>query len=96
VLGAYSRDRGLFPIQEAVRKMTSLPAGVFGLTDRGVVREGAFADLVLFDPGRVKDRATYEEPRLPAEGIAKVCVNGGQAWPQPQNQSGCWGRFLPS
>ena len=96
VLGAYSRDRGLFPIQEAVRKMTSLPAEVFGLTDRGRVREGAFADLVLFDPDRVRDRATYEEPRLPAEGIAKVFVNGRQAWPQPEEQPGCWGRFLPS
>jgi N-acyl-D-aspartate/D-glutamate deacylase len=76
--------------------MTSLPAGVFGLTDRGMVREGAFADLVLFDPDRVRDRATYEEPRLPAEGIAKVFVNGGQAWPLPEEQPGCWGRFLHS
>ena len=94
VLGEYARDRGLFSIQEAVRKMTSLPAGVFGLTDRGLVREGCFADLVLFDPGKVQDRATYEEPRLPAEGIAKVFVNGRQAWPLPREQSGCWGRFL--
>jgi N-acyl-D-amino-acid deacylase len=94
VLGEYARDRGLFPIQEAVRKMTSLPAGVFGLKDRGLVREGCFADLVLFDPGKVRDRATYEEPRLPAEGIAKVFVNGRQAWPLPGEQSGCWGRFL--
>jgi len=94
VLGEYARDRGLFSIQEAVRKMTSLPAGVFGLTDRGLVREGCFADLVLFDPGKVRDRATYEEPRLPAEGIAKVFVNGRQAWPLPREQSGCWGRFL--
>jgi N-acyl-D-amino-acid deacylase len=95
VLGEYARDRGLFPIQEAVRKMTSLPASVFGLQDRGQVREGGFADLVLFDPARVRDRATYEEPRLPAEGIARVFVNGGQAWPLPQDQAGCRGRFLP-
>jgi N-acyl-D-amino-acid deacylase len=94
VLGQYARDRALFPIQEAVRKMTSLPASVFGLADRGLVREGAFADLMLFDPARVRDRATYEEPRLRAEGIERVFVNGRQAWPLPQDQSGCWGRFL--
>ena len=94
VLGEYARDRALFPIQEAVRKMTSLPASVFGLADRGLVREGGFADLVLFDPARVRDRATYEEPRLRAEGIERVFVNGRQAWPRPQDQSGCWGRFL--
>jgi N-acyl-D-amino-acid deacylase len=94
VLGEYARDRAMFPIGEAVRKMTGLPASVFGLTDRGLVREGGFADLVLFDPARVRDRATYEQPRLPAEGISKVFVNGRQAWPLPQDQSGCWGRFL--
>jgi N-acyl-D-amino-acid deacylase len=95
VLGEYARDRAMFPIQEAVRKMTSLPASVFGLNGRGLVREGNFADLLLFDPARVRDRATYEEPRLRAEGIARVFVNGGQAWPLPPEQSGCWGRFLP-
>ena len=95
VLGEYARDRGLFPLQEAVRKMTALPAEVFGLAGRGLVREGGFADLVLFDPDRVRDRATYEEPRLRAEGIEKVFVNGRQAWPLPADQSGCWGRFLP-
>jgi N-acyl-D-amino-acid deacylase len=95
VLGEYARDRGLFPLQEAVRKMTSLPASVFGLKDRGLVQPGCFADLVLFDPVRVRDRATYEEPRLPAEGIARVLVNGRQAWPLPGTGSACWGRFLP-
>jgi N-acyl-D-amino-acid deacylase len=95
VLGEYARDRAMFPIQEAVRKMTSLPAEVFGLTGRGLVREGGYADLVLFDPAKVRDCATYEEPRLRAEGISRVFVNGHQAWPLPKDQSGCWGRFLP-
>jgi N-acyl-D-amino-acid deacylase len=95
VLGEYARDRGLFSLEEAVRKMTSLPASVFGLPDRGLVRAGCFADLVLFDPARVRDRATYAEPRLRAEGIAAVFVNGRQAWPLLRDQSGCWGRFLP-
>ena len=95
VLGEYARTRGLFPIEEAVRKMTSLPAEVFGLAGRGLVREGNFADLVLFDPGTVRDRATYEEPRLRAEGIRQVFVNGRQAWPKLADPEGCWGRFLP-
>lgn len=95
VLGEYSRERALFPLEEAVRKMTALPAEVFGLAGRGLVREGGFADLVLFDPARVRDRSTYAEPRLQAEGIERVFVNGRQAWPLPQGQSGCWGRFLP-
>jgi N-acyl-D-amino-acid deacylase len=91
VLGDCARDRGLFPLEEAVRRMTSLPAAVFGLKDRGRVAEGCFADLVLFDPDRVRDRATYEAPRQRAEGIARVLVNGREAWPEP----GDAGRFLP-
>jgi N-acyl-D-aspartate/D-glutamate deacylase len=95
VLGPCVRDQGLFPLAEAIRKMTSLPAQVFGLKDRGVVREGAFADLVLFDPDRVRDRATYEQPRLPAEGIGRVWVNGRQAWPAPLDGPAGRGSFLP-
>ena len=60
--------------------MTGLPAAEFGLKDRGLVREGAFADLVLFDAGRVSDRATFEEPKQPAAGIARVIVNGETVW----------------
>jgi N-acyl-D-amino-acid deacylase len=94
VLGEYVRDRRLFHLGEAVRRMTALPASVFGLADRGLVRPGCFADLVVFDPLRVRDRATYAEPCLPADGIAKVFVNGRQAWPRPEDQPDCWGRFL--
>jgi N-acyl-D-aspartate/D-glutamate deacylase len=76
--------------------MTLLPAQVFGLVDRGRVCPGAYADLVLFDPDRVRDRSTYEEPRLRAEGIAHVLVNGRQAWPPVGGDApGSWGRFLP-
>ena len=95
VLGPCVRDRGLFPLAEAVRKMTALPAEVFGLVDRGRIRPGGFADLVLFDPDRVRDRATYEEPRLPAEGVARVFLNGRQAWPEPPDGCPGRGRFLP-
>jgi len=93
MLGVYVRERGQFPLQEAVRKMTSLPASVFGLKDRGRIAPGCWADLVLFDPARVRDCATYEEPGRPAEGISRVFVNGGQAWPA-HGQAEAFGRFL--
>ncbi|MDX1604795.1 MAG: D-aminoacylase [Candidatus Competibacterales bacterium] len=80
VLGHYVREVGLFPLEEAVRKMTGLPAARFGLTDRGVLRPGACADLVLFDPDRVADRATFEQPATPAAGIDQVFVNGRCVW----------------
>ena len=80
VLGHYARDEALFPLEEAVRKMTSLPAARFGLTGRGVIRPGAFADLVLFDPETVIDRATWDEPTRPSGGIELVMVNGRTVW----------------
>jgi N-acyl-D-amino-acid deacylase len=80
VLREYVRERRLLSLQEAVRKMTSLPARKFGLEGRGMVAPGAWADLVLFDPERVADRATYEAPRQHPEGIAYVLVNGAVAW----------------
>ena len=80
VLGHYSRDLGLFSLEEAVRRMTGYPAGRFGLADRGEIRVGAFADLVLFDPHTVEDRATFEAPEQPAAGIAQVMVNGRAVW----------------
>jgi N-acyl-D-amino-acid deacylase len=76
VLGRYARDLGLFPLEEAVHRMTGLSARKFGLVDRGVVRAGAFADLVLFDPARVADAGSYEDPHRPPHGIAHVFVNG--------------------
>jgi N-acyl-D-amino-acid deacylase len=80
VLGHYVRDVKLFPLAEAVRRMTALPAAQFGLKDRGVLRPGAYADLVLFDPETIADRATFEQPRTPAAGIAEVMVNGRTVW----------------
>lgn len=78
VLGHFCRERGLFPLEDIVRRMTQLPAQEYGLTDRGTIRVGAFADLVLFDADRVGDRATYDDPAAPAEGIEMVVVNGQQ------------------
>jgi N-acyl-D-amino-acid deacylase len=75
-LGHYSRDLGVLSLEECVRHLAGTPARRLGLTDRGVVREGAIADLVLFDAETVADRATFEQPRLPAIGIVHVLVGG--------------------
>jgi dihydroorotase/N-acyl-D-amino-acid deacylase len=76
VLGRYVRDERVLTLEDAVRKMTSLPASQLGLDDRGVVREGALADLVVFDPETVLDRATFEAPHAYPIGIEHVVVNG--------------------
>lgn len=76
VLGYYARDEQLISLEEAVRKMTSLSARRFGLAQRGEVRVGYHADLVLFDADRVRDAATFEQPQQPAHGIEAVWVNG--------------------
>jgi N-acyl-D-aspartate/D-glutamate deacylase len=75
-LGHYVRDLGLLPVEEAVRRITSVPARRFGLQDRGLVAEGKLADLVVFDPARIIDRSTYEQPRRLAEGVRHVLING--------------------
>jgi N-acyl-D-amino-acid deacylase len=80
VLGHYSRDLKLFPLETAVHKMTGLPAATFGLKDRGVIRQGAFADLTLFDPKTVDEAGTWAKPIQPARGIEATIVNGQFAW----------------
>jgi N-acyl-D-amino-acid deacylase len=80
VLGHYARGRGLFSMETAIHKMTGLPAARFGLTDRGVIAPGAAADLVVFDPERIRDTATFERPTQPAAGIDAVYVNGVAVW----------------
>lgn len=78
VLGKYARDEKLFPLTEAIRKMTSLPAANLRLKDRGVLKAGYYADIVVFDPERIKDTATFEDPHAYAEGVIHVFVNGIQ------------------
>jgi N-acyl-D-amino-acid deacylase len=80
VLAHYVRERGVIDLAEAVRRMTSLSCERFGLAQRGRVREGFFADLVLFDADAIRDTATYEEPKQEPEGIACVIVNGAVAF----------------
>ena len=76
VLGLYVRERGVLKLEEAVRKMTSLAAANAGIRDRGRIAAGQFADLVLFDPRSVIDRATTATPQAPSDGIKMVWVNG--------------------
>jgi N-acyl-D-amino-acid deacylase len=76
VLAEFVRRRGVLTLEDAIRKMTSLPARTFGFRDRGMLREGYAADLVLFDPARVQDKATFEQPHQYAEGFDFVLVNG--------------------
>ncbi|MDB5946945.1 MAG: D-aminoacylase [Ramlibacter sp.] len=80
VLGHYSRDVGLFPLETAVWKMTGLTARNFGLEGRGTLKLGAHADIVIFDAATVRDAASYETPTLAAEGIEAVIVNGTVTW----------------
>lgn len=76
ILGRYVRDEKLMTLEDAIRRMTSFPASRLGIKDRGIIAEGYAADLVLFDPDRIRDRATYENPRQFPEGIHTVMVNG--------------------
>ncbi len=80
VLGHYSRDLKLFPLEDAVRRMTSTSAKNFGLSGRGLVREGYYADLCVFDPETVADTATFENPIAPAAGIEMTICNGRPVW----------------
>ncbi len=80
VLGHYSRDLGLFPLETAVHKMTGLTAATFGLAGRGVIREGAYADITIFDAGEVAEGATFAKPIQAARGIDTVIVNGEAVW----------------
>jgi N-acyl-D-amino-acid deacylase len=95
VLGRYSREEKLLPLAEAVHKMTGMPARRFGLARRGLIREGFAADLVLFDPDKIIDTATFADPVRPAEGIDKVWVNGVSSYTAAGTTGGRAGRFLP-
>jgi len=95
VLGHFSRDLGLFPLHTAVHKMTGLSAARFGLHDRGLIREGYWADLVLFNPETVRDVADFKDPKQAAEGIDGVWVNGQLSYADGKAQGDRQGKFLP-
>jgi len=76
ILGQFVRDEGLLSLEAAVHRMTGAPAARLGLRERGLLREGWAADVVVFDPARVRANATYDEPRQFPDGIEHVIVNG--------------------
>lgn len=94
VLGHYCREEKLFDLVTAVHKMTGITAGRFGLRERGVLREGNYADIVVFDPETVLDRATFEQPKQVSQGIDAVLVNGTLSWQAEKPTGERAGRFL--
>jgi N-acyl-D-amino-acid deacylase len=96
VLGLYVREKKWLTLPEAIRKMTSLPAQRLGWKDRGILREGAFADLVLFNPATVIDRSTFQKPFELPTGIEKVFANGMLVWDNGKATGSRPGRVLPN
>ena len=94
VLARYVRERGVLGLEEAVRRMTSLSAETFGLVERGRVKEGYWADLVLFDPAAVADTATYDDPKREPDGIHLVVVNGHVAYDEGMHTGVGTGKML--
>ena len=95
VLGKYSREMKLFPLEEAVYKMTGKSAEVFGLESRGTIDVGNYADLVIFNPETIIDKASYKSPKLHSEGIESVFVNGKVVWENDGATNNRPGMFLP-
>lgn len=93
-LGWYVRERGVADLAEMVRRMTSLPARRFGLRDRGLIAPDHVADLVVFDPARIRDVATYEDPKRVAEGVGPVLVAGEVVWDGARATAARPGRVL--
>ena len=94
LLGRYVRDEGMISLAEAIRRMTSLPAANIGVYLRGEIREGYFADIVMFDPDRIRDNATFEEPHQYATGMVHVIVNGAQVLENGRHTGATPGRVV--
>lgn len=94
VLGRHCREENLFPLPQAIHKMTQMPAQRFGLAERGMIRRGYFADLVLFDPETILDTATFADPVRASQGIASVWVNGILSYAAGGATANRAGRFL--
>ncbi len=94
LLGRYVRDEGVIPLEEAIRRLTSFPARTLGITGRGTLEPGAFADVVVFDPQRITDRATFAEPHQYAEGVIHVFVNGVHTLRDGEHTDARAGRFV--
>ena len=94
LLGRYVRDEKVVPLEEAIRRLTSLPSTNLGLKERGLLRQGYFADVVVFDPAKIQDHATYKEPHQYATGVADVFVNGTQVLAKGEPTGAPAGRFV--
>ena len=94
LLGKYVRDEKVITLQEAVRRLTGLPAGNLGLDRRGLIKEGMFADVVVFDPATIADRATYDDPHQYSIGVKHVLVNGVQVLKDGEHTGAKPGRAL--
>lgn len=94
VLGYYSRQEGLFGLETAVHKMTGHTASVFGFRDRGILRAGAIADITVFDPEVILDRATFEKPTTLSDGIVHVIVSGDVIWENGRQTAARPGKFV--
>ena len=94
VLGKYVREEKVIPLEDAIRKMTSSVADRLGLRDRGLLRAGMFADVVVFDPETIGDRATFEEPHQLSVGVRDVWVNGTRVLQDGEHTGAMPGRFV--
>lgn len=94
ILSRYVREQQILSLEQAIHKMTGLPASRVGLRERGLLREGFFADLTVFNPQRIRDRATFETPNQYAEGISYVIINGQLAVDNGQRTKALTGRVL--
>jgi N-acyl-D-amino-acid deacylase len=94
VIGKYSRDEKVLSLAEAIRKLSRLPASNLKLKNRGELRTGNYADIVIFDPARVKDNATFEKPHQYADGMIHVFVNGKQVLKNGEHTGATPGKFV--
>ena len=92
--GTLCTRKKLLTVEQAVHKMTGLSATTFSIKDRGFIRPGYFADITLFDPRLIIDKATFEHSEIPAEGIHSVFVNGNLVWKNGNHRGRYPGRFL--
>jgi N-acyl-D-amino-acid deacylase len=90
----FTRDEKLLTLEQAVRKLAALPAETLKLDRRGMLKEGYFADVVVFDPAKIQDHATFEKPHQYATGMVHVFVNGGQVLKDGEHTGAKPGRFL--
>ena len=94
LLGKYVRDEGLLPLEEAIRRLTSLPAKNLKIRERGLLKAGYFADIVVFDPAAIQDHASYDEPHQLSTGVTHVFVNGEAVLRDGKHTGATPGRFV--